>query len=279
VLWSASRLEAYRSCPFQFFGRYGLRLYELDEEQAEADAAIRGTVMHAMLEDALRPLVEAGRPLNDAGLEEAIARLRSEGRAIWDRAPAEYAFGREALWRHEADDALRRLERLLRREAQMHRDLGMTAIEGGERRFTGALPGIDPPLLVQAQLDRVDRGEGVIQVVDYKTGKFIPRTQLQSGERLQLQLYALVAGEALQAKRLIARYAFLREPNTEWRLDDADKDDAALLAEAAQVAAAVRDDVAAGRFEVAPRPSDCPSYCAVRTICRVNQFSRSKTWS
>lgn len=279
VLWSASRLESYRTCPFQFFSRYGLRLFELDEEQLEADAATRGTVMHAMLEDALAPLVETGRPLDDAGLEDARARLRSGGREIWDEAPRRYAFGREALWRHQADDALRRLERLLRREAAHHQRLEMTSVEGTERVLTGTLPGIEPPLLLQARIDRVDRGDGVLEVVDYKTGQFISRNALApAGERLQLQLYALVAGQALDARRLLARYAFLREPKTEWYLDSQRPDDAAVLETAADVAAAVRDDVAAGHFEVGPRPPECPRYCAVITICRVNQFSRSKSW-
>lgn len=276
--WSASRLEAYRTCPFQFFVRYALRLHELEEEQPEADAATRGNVMHAMLEDALHPLAEGKRPLDGEALEEALARLRTRGRAIWDEAPRRYAFGREALWRHEGDAAIERLERLLRREAEHHRQLGMTAVEGGERHFEKALPGVEPPLLLQATLDRLDTGEGGIHVVDYKTGRFISRVRLEDGERLQLQLYAVVAGATLGAERVVARYSFLREPKNGWRLDSALPADRALLDEAVALAVEVRDRVAVGRFEVAPRPSECPGYCAARTVCRVTPFSRSKTW-
>ena len=61
--WSASRLETYQTCPFQFFGRYALRLYEPDEELEAADAATRGTVVHEILQAVVEPLAKAGRPV------------------------------------------------------------------------------------------------------------------------------------------------------------------------------------------------------------------------
>lgn len=278
VQWSASRLESYRTCPFQFFGRYALRLDELDQEQSEADAATRGLVMHEMLEDALAPLAASSRPLDGSTLEEVIGRLRTHGRAIWDDAPRKHAFGRVALWRHEADTIITRLEELLRRELEATQTFGMTSVAGGERRFVGPLPGVDPPLLLLAQVDRVDLGEGAIQVVDYKTGSFIGRSEVDNGRRLQLQLYALIAGAELGATRLIARYAFVR-PGSTWWLDSAQPNDRAALELAATIASGIRDDVTAGHFQVAPLLGECPTWCAARTICRVNHFSRAKTWT
>ncbi len=233
--------------------------------------------MHEMLEDALAPLVEQGRPLDDVALQEAISRLRTRGRAIWEEAPAKHAFGRVALWRYEADAAIDGLEALLLREAQLAERFGMTSVAGGERRFAQPLPGIDPPLLVQARLDRIDRGGDAIQVVDYKTGRFIRKSEVEDGHRLQLQLYALVARAELGARRLVARYAFLR-PASDWWLDSDDPEDAAIIEDAAWIASEIRENVSAGVFQVAPEMPECPRYCAARTLCRVNHFSRSKTW-
>jgi RecB family exonuclease len=275
TVWSASRLESYRMCPFQFFAHYGLGLRELDEELEEADARVRGIVMHDMLDDAIAPLVEHALPLDDAGLAVALERLHARGRGIWDEAPMKYAFGRVALWQYDGESVIRELELMLAREAALAADLGMLRVIGGERVFSHALPFIEPPLVVEARVDRVDESDDAIQIVDYKTGRSIPRSDVDSGHRLQLQLYATVAGAALGAEHLIARYAFLRTDRKDWWLDSERPDDAEVLANAA---AGVRDSVTAGMFEVSPQEPTCPSYCSFRTMCRVNPFSRSKTW-
>ena len=278
VEWSASRLESYRTCAYQFYARYALGLRELDEEQTQGDAATRGIVVHEMLEDAFAPLAMEGRSLDPAGVEEVLARLRTRGRAIWDQAPVTRAFGRAALWRFQGEAMLEQLERLVRREAEIGAEVGVTRVLGGERRFVRALPGIEPPLLVQARVDRIDAAGDVIQIVDYKTGRPFGRADVDDGRLLQLQLYGALAQAELGARRVIARYAFLR-PDKEWRLDTNDDRDHEAFAYALEVADDVRADIAAGKYEVNPRVPICPSYCSFRTVCRVSTFSRSKTWS
>ena len=277
TVWSATRIEAYRTCSFQFFARYALRLSELDEELPQADAATRGLVMHAMLDDALADLVAQQRPFDATGLEGAKQRLRIEGRTIWNAAPVKWSFGRAALWRYETDLAIKQLESLLDRESAMSMSLGMTAVIGGERKFEQRLPGIEPPLLLQANVDRIDASDDAILVVDYKTGRVISWADVEAGRRLQLQLYAIVAAAELGKPRQFSRYAFLRPPAKDWNLDSAR--DPAILDTAAEVAAEVRTAVTHGDFAVAPEVTDCPTYCAARTLCRVNHFSRAKTWS
>ncbi|MDO9444194.1 MAG: PD-(D/E)XK nuclease family protein, partial [Dehalococcoidia bacterium] len=241
--WSASRLESYRTCSFQFFAHYALQLDELREEREQADAGTRGNIIHEILEDAVASLVESGRALTPETVEVAVARLRERARGLWDAAPARFAFGRAALWRYEGDQAIHQMEDLLRREAATSATLGLDRIVGGEAAFTETIEG-DPPLLIQARIDRLDEGPRVIQIVDYKSGRFIPRKDAESGDKLQLQLYALVAGQARAAERVVARYAFLRlKPGeSEWSLDTDRPEDAAMLAAAAQVARDVHAD-------------------------------------
>ena len=141
------------------------------------------------------------------------------------------------------------------------------------------VPGIEPELRLHGNIDRVDVGPGFAQIVDYKSGRAISRKAVESGERLQLQLYALAAREQLQAERLIARYAYLDPRADEWALDSANADDEALIEDAAGHAEAVRSSVTAGDFRVNPQVPTCPSYCDFRHICRVNQFTRWKQWT
>ena len=276
VRWSATRIESYRTCAFQFFGRYGLSLYEVEDELAEADAAIRGTVIHDIMEAALGPLVDDKRPLVPATADEAIRRMREHGRELWLDSPSKYHFGRAALWRLDWGGIADNLERLIRREAEWNETHGTTAVHGLEEEVDIALPGIEPPLRLRGNIDRVDVGPGLAQIVDYKSGRAIRRSAVESGDRLQLQLYALASREQLGVERLIARYAYLDPRADEWALDSANPDHAALIEDAARHAEVVRASVAAGDFRVNPQVTPCPRYCDFKYICRVNQFTRSK---
>ncbi len=276
AVWSATRLESYRTCAFQFFGHYALRLRELDEEQDSADAATRGTVMHAMLQDALADLNATATPLTPETVDSAVIRLHASGKGIWERAPEEHGFGRVGLWRIEREPALERLEDLLRAEAERCAADGVTALLGTETEIASALP-LEPPLAVAAKIDRLDTASGLAAVVDYKTGRSISRKELDGDIRVQLPLYAYLARERERAERVIARYAWLRARHAQWQLDSDDPADRELIDSVVTRAGEVRAAVEAGDFRVNPNVQPCPRYCAFQHACRVNQFSRWKS--
>ena len=276
--WSASRLESYRTCAFQFFGGYALGLREVEEEHVEADAAIRGNVIHEILDETLRPLFAEGRALLPETLDAAVARMRELGRGLWEAAPAKWSFGRAALWLYEWDETADEIESLLRREAEANASLGVERIAGLEAKIDGtAMPGVEPSFELRGNIDRVDEGPGFIQIVDYKTGSAIKRKDVEEGRRIQLQLYAIAAREQRGAERLVARYAYLRPPQSPWSIDTAKPEDATIVEEVARHAEVARASVAGGDFRVDPQVP-CPSYCDFRHVCRVNQFTRSKRW-
>ena len=277
ALWSASRFESYRTCAFQFFGSYALRLSELDEEMETADAATRGTVIHHILQDALAPLVAQGRPLKPDTLREAVGRLRTSGLDIWNRAPGERGFGRVALWRLQATAVFQQLELLLEREAEESQRLGVTGIIGVEKRIEASLP-LSPPMRVIAVVDRLEEGDGLAVIVDYKSGRGISRSDVLSGRRVQLQLYGHLAQAETAAQRVIARYAWLNPNTRTWDLDSSSTDDQAVMDDIVGVAQEVRASVESGDFRVNPQVPACPSYCSFRHICRVNEYSRWKRW-
>ncbi|MCY4455624.1 MAG: PD-(D/E)XK nuclease family protein [Chloroflexi bacterium] len=273
--WSASRLESYRTCSFQFFGRYGLQLYEVEDEHVEADAATRGTVVHEILEAALQPLEAAGRPLLPDTLGEAVARVRDEGRRLWESAPVRHAFGRAELWRFDWETTVEEIVGLLKREAEENARLGVERVAGLELQIDTTMPGVEPAMHLTGQIDRADAGPGFVQIVDYKTGRDIRKKDVDEGRRLQLQLYAIAAREQLGAERLVARYAYTRPPRSEWALDTSDAADAEVINRVAAQAGEVRRDIEGGDFRVNPQVP-CPRWCDFRHVCRVNQFTRWK---
>lgn len=273
--WSASRFESYQTCPFQFFGHYVMGLNELDEEAREADAATTGTVIHDILEAAVRPLMEARRPLSPETLPEVLALLESEGARRWDDAPKHYGFGRAGAWRLRRDRVFAELRALLEVEAQFSQEHHVERVRGIEETIDVTLD-LDPPVRFSGRVDRIDEGSDVLVVTDYKSGRAIREGDVISGRRLQLQLYALAAGRDNPGRRVIARYAPVRRWGAKgWSVDSAGSG-AEILATALRAAQGVLDNLKAGRFYVDPYPDECPSYCDFRRACRVNEFSRWK---
>ena len=277
AVWSASRLESYRTCSFQFFSSYALRLRALDEEMETADAATRGTVIHAILQDAMDPLIEREQPLTPGTLAEAIERLEANGPDIWNDAPRMHGFGHAALWRLNWEMVVQELKVLLEREAEASQGLGVTRIVSAEGQIETRLP-LDPPLKVMGYVDRLDAGDGFAVVVDYKSGSKIGKAEVMDGRRIQLQIYAHLAREKVDAERIIARYAWLNPNHPRWELDSSNDEGRKALEDVVQIAKGVRDDVESGDFRVNPQVSPCPWYCDFQHICRVNTFSRSKRW-
>ncbi len=275
--WSASRMESYLTCPFQFFGRYGLGLNELDEEKTEPDAATRGSVIHEVLESALGPLRDSELPLNSDTLDETLERLRQQGPTIWNTAPSRYGFGAVNTWELDWQNSLERLELMLSFEASFSSERGVQRIRGIELNLIADLP-LDPPLKLRAYIDRLDVGQDGLVVVDYKSGQYISRNRLEEAERLQLQLYALLASSVEGVDDVVARYAWMNPGHKKWSLDSSDEEDNRLIQDALITAGRVRNSVDAGDFRVFPKPDKCPSYCAFKHACRVNEFSRWKRW-
>ena len=275
--WSASRIESYRTCAFQFFGQYGLRLRELDQELEGVDPATQGTVIHDILQDALGPLIESGQPLTTRTLEAARERLHANGRNIWNEAPVKHGFGRAALWRLEYANTLRQLELLLQREAGRSEDLGVTRILGAEQEMSAELP-LDPPLRVNGRIDRIDEGDDFVVIVDYKSGRGIRENDMLRGRRVQLQLYGHLGRIETNSEKVIARYAWVRPDISQWELDSSEAKYAEAMENVLTVVQDVRDAVQSGDFRVNPQESSCPTYCSMKHVCRVNQFSRWKHW-
>ena len=275
AVWSASRMESYRTCAFQFFGRYGLGLQELEEELGAADAAIRGSVIHEVLERVLAPLQKDNRALDIDTLDGVLETLRQEGPKIWNNAPFEWGFSSVQTWAFEWEDTLKKLERMLTKEADLNKKLGVDRVLGVEEYMEGELP-LNPPMKVRAAIDRLDAGPDGLVVVDYKTGREIKKKRVLEADKLQLQLYAHLAIGDTGFKQVVTRYAWLNPRIKDWWLDSSNEADNEVIQEVVQVAEKVRQSVEGGDFRVNPHQQPCPTYCAFRHACRVNEFSRWK---
>lgn len=194
--WSASRLESYASCPHQFFSTNALSLEILEAPQAGFQANQLGSILHGILEQVYQ---EVPDPTNTA---EVLAALPSVAKRMFAEAPQTYEFRPTLLWEIQQEELLVILEAAVQGIADLEEGWKPLAFEC---KF--GLEG-QPPLRLQSQggeirlhglVDRVDINEnGEIRVIDYKSGgsHLTPR-ELIEGQRLQLPIYAMAAGQAL----------------------------------------------------------------------------------
>jgi ATP-dependent helicase/DNAse subunit B len=296
--FSATELEAYARCPFQFWMSNVLNIEPLETVEERTDFALRGTLLHDVLaklvaEQSLddpqmvvqrfRELVDErlGREIAQTELQKALIGLERAILAEWAKAFS----SQQADYREKVDDHLKDIHPLAP-EIPFGNLPDQTVAEGGY-----------PPILfgegsktvnVRGRIDRVDvgkvEGKPAYIVLDYKTGHR-PSTRLQdlaSGRSIQLALY-LIAAKRLglagaDAVPFQMGYWALRETGFRQALGkfkfaaadagEIQKLESILDALLPQLA----DEIRAGRFVVENEDQDCGGRCAFRTVCRVNQI-------
>lgn len=171
-------IEQWMRDPYSIYARHILKLKRLDDLEQEADAALRGNILHAALEqfvrengdrlpdDAEAALLRAGRAAFGARLEDP--RLWAFWWPRFERLAAWFA-AHEREWRKTARPALL--------EAK-----GETAISHARGTF-----------VLKAKADRVDiLNDGRGAVIDYKTGTTPSKVEVESGLAPQLPLEAVI---------------------------------------------------------------------------------------
>ena len=195
-VWSASRLEAYGTCPQMFYVSVALDLEAIDTPALGLDPSQIGSMLHKILEQAYKTSTDP------TDVEAVVAVLPIVAKQVFKTAPDRYGFRPSPLWEVEQNQFLDKLEETIRALAE--EGLGWTPF-AYEQRF--GLQG-KPPLMIDlggevlrihGVIDRLDRNiRGEIRVIDYKTGSsHLAPSDLKDGRRLQLPIYAMAARDAL----------------------------------------------------------------------------------
>lgn len=181
TFFSATSLNTYIDCPLKFYYQYVKHLEEPDEVVEDLDAGLFGSIYHAAMEEIYRPLV--GKILS----REDILNLRKERErisalvdsAFLSKAKIEETTGRNIILKQLI---IRYIEQTLKVDSEQapFRVLGTEQkancrIDLGEGRLA-SLYGV---------IDRLDtRMDGIVRVVDYKSGKVEGRDNCGDVEKL-----------------------------------------------------------------------------------------------
>ena len=296
--FSATELEAYARCPFEFWVSNVLNIRAVESPREGTDYASRGTLLHQVvaklliegvladpetLQKRFRELVrlELDRQVPETDLQRALINIERLTLNQWADAFAEQQINYDV----KISENLKQLQSLAPEipfgrlpEAPVATLDSHPAIQFGDAENTVSLRG---------RIDRVDvgsfEGHPAYVVVDYKTGKspFHNRNELIAGRSIQLALYLL----AIKRLGLVSQDAIpfqmgfwmLKETgfkpgmtrNFE-RLDVADVQVLETILD--HLLPRLAEGIRSGRFVVENEDPNCTGRCPFRTVCRVNQL-------
>ena len=273
---SASALERWARCPFQFFASRILRLEAAPvEESDEISALDRGTLVHTILERYTAAAV--------ATLDELLAIAEQE----FAVAEQQGATGYYLLWEIEKENIRDSLQRFMDAEVDWFPDAD-PAKSASEIVFGPHAQWQDVSVLAagvgsvwfRGKIDRIDVGDGEVRVRDFKTGRpdsylargadAIPQNSVANGRALQLPIYLAAAKTAHPDLPVTASYCFpLHDPATYDVAEYSDTDEA--MRDAFQHAlTTIVGSVRQGIFPATPdgkgRYGNC-GWCDFRPLC------------
>jgi len=296
ALASATRLERFALCPFQYLlgNVLGVRAHEDPVDEEGITPRDRGSLVHEVLETFFAGALDRdpASAWTEADLEALHLILDDVGEAYRARGMT----GRDLGWELESSAIRRWLGAVLDRDAEERaaREARPAAVElrfGGEAEHPPAEVALPDGrrLRFKGAIDRVDREpDGSLLVIDYKTGKgsgyrAVDADRLDRGRRLQLPIYADAARRALGPEdgpvpEVEAYYWFVEEGGKKaWRGGPVDE---AVQARFEDVIATVVDGIERGDFPANPGEDGFfgPSHCKFCDFTRVCPSSRVDLW-
>jgi CRISPR/Cas system-associated exonuclease Cas4 (RecB family) len=288
-LYSASALQKFAACPYQFFLSAICRLEPRPEVApvVELDPATRGHLFHRVQADAMRALAAEGRlPLDADALDAARATLDRTLDGVAEQYREELAPAIQRVWQDEVESMRADLRMWLEQTAATHADWQPIAFElaFGLRRD----PANDPRSVetevvlpeayrLRGIVDLVEqrRGASDLRVTDYKTGRDYTKRNLVvgGGEMLQPVIYGLAVEHLLGARVVESRLYYCTRAGgfSERRVP--------LTGEArgrgVEVLGLVDRAIAAGFLPPAPRARAC-GICDFRDVCGPHEEIRVK---
>jgi RecB family exonuclease len=205
---SATTLQSFAKCPFQFFvgRRLGVEHLEAPERLLVIDARDRGTLMHDVLEAFFRPLIGSPVAVTTLSADER-QRLGQLAAAQFARFESVGKTGKPVFWHAERERIVRDLMRFVSADIKrsVAESLVPVAVEldfGGQDEAPLVIGVAGHEIKFRGRIDRIDSGPGgKLVVADYKSGKSesyktVATDPLGGGSRLQLPIYAKAAVQA-----------------------------------------------------------------------------------
>ena len=166
--FSATALNAYIDCPLKYYYQYVMRIEEQDEVVEDLDAGLFGSIYHEVMEKIYRPLT--GKPLTSRDME-SIRKDRAKISGLVDEAFFSKAKIKETVGRNIILKQL--IVKYIDQTLKVDSGIAPLTVKGTELPIECGIDfGDGRHATLGGVIDRLDtRGDGIVRVVDYKTGK------------------------------------------------------------------------------------------------------------
>jgi len=196
MTFSPTRLQTYVDCSFEFYLKYVLKLDEQEEVVESADARVFGTVIHKVLSRMYRPL--RGKDLSESDLEAMLGQYKQTIEEVYleEMGKVDIGKGRNFLY-------CRIIETLIGTYLKNEKP-GKMIIET-EKDFTKWLAFDDFQVNLYGRVDRIEQRNGIVDIIDFKTGIIKPLQFNLDEERSEEALFEKLRKNS-QVLQLICYY-------------------------------------------------------------------------
>jgi len=207
--FSPSALGSYLYNPIAFYQQRILRIYEANAiEETIADNTM-GTVIHNVLEKLYMPFV--GKVLVEKHIKNLFSKIRKEVEICFVE---EYPSGQIEEGKNKLifEVIIQFIFRFLKNEIQNIKDGRVTRVLALEKHLEAEIdfPNFDFPIKIKGIVDRIDEVDGIVQIIDYKSGRVL-------SNQLNIDDFNKLANDYKYSKSLqILLYAYLYTQNSEY---------------------------------------------------------------
>lgn len=175
-----SAINIYLDCRMRFYFRYVADLYEPDDVKEEIDPVIFGNLLHRAMEYLYKEFEQSGKEVTPN--EAALLKSKLE-EAVGEAFNAEFGgkpgkkyetVGRNAI----IAEIINKMAQRIIESDETYAPFKILSLEGGaeKKRFRGSIQiqlpsGQRRHVAVKGIVDRIDRKNDTIRIIDYKTGK------------------------------------------------------------------------------------------------------------
>jgi len=168
--FSPSALAKYIEDPLSYYKRYVLKIKDLDEVEETVAANTMGTIIHDVLEDFYKPYI--GNYLKPEDVKLMLSKYKDKTEFYFRQhfKNGNIVSGKNKLIFEVSKDFI---YRFLHQELDLLKSGSTLKILGTETVYSYELniPNLNFPIKVGGSVDRIDELDGVLRIVDYKTGK------------------------------------------------------------------------------------------------------------
>ena len=179
---SPSALNTYLNCPLSFYYKYVARIRKPDEVSSEIDNAVFGSIFHEAAEKLYIDLTAHGNVINASDLENVLkdkprlhAYVDNAFKHLFFQIPEQERAAYNGTQQINRSVIIRYLENLIRFDLK-HVPFTLVDVEKVvTETFEITMPNKTLRVKVGGTIDRMDSKDGVLRIIDYKTGGQVPK--------------------------------------------------------------------------------------------------------